>query len=226
MIFVQMCSFYHQGKLSSSQTRSADQNLNLDSIKVNTLGISSGSERKNLSSGSDAVLGQVWVGSTHAAICIAANSMKGLQGKTNKNTQRLSCMVEAGECNNLPLGVMVNRTMVTPNKSKKVAVVLVNTNSYNVWVRQSLLAADIVEAKDCPWNYQPVMFCDGNNIMVSFCPVPTSEIQAEILAASVSDGTKTQNAKPDKTKKENKARDLSLGIDPSSKIPNLISRKN
>ena len=203
MIFAQMCSFYHQGKLS--QTRSTDQNLSLGSVKVNTLGISSGSEKKNPSSGLDTVLGQVLVGSTHEAICFPANSMKVLQGKTNKTTQRLSCMVKARECNNLPLGLVVNRTMVTPNKSKRVPIVLVNTNLYNVWVRQPLLAADLVEAKDCPWDYQPVMSHDGNNIKVSFCPVPTSEIHAEILATGVSDSTKTHNTKPDKTKRENKA---------------------
>ena len=95
-----MCSFYHQGKLSSPQTGSTNQNL--DSIKVNTLGISSKSKKKNPSSGLDAVLSQVWVGSTHEAICIPANSMKVLQGKTNKITWRLSCMVEARECNKLP----------------------------------------------------------------------------------------------------------------------------
>ena len=116
MIFAQMCSFYHQGKLSSPQTGSTNQNL--DSIKVNTLGTSSEGKKKNPSSGSEAVLGQVWVGSTHEAICIPANSMKVLQGKTDKITQRLSCMIEARECNNLPLELVVNRTMVTPNKCK------------------------------------------------------------------------------------------------------------
>ena len=153
---------------------------------------------KNPSSGSDAVLGQVWVGSTHEAVCIPANSTKVLQGKTNKITQRLSCMIKARKCNNLPLGLVVNRTMVTPNKSKRVPIVLVNTNSYNVWVRQPLPAADIVEAKDCPWDYQPVMSHDGNNIKVSFCPVPTPEVQAEIMATG---STKTGNTKLDKTKK-------------------------
>ena len=84
MIFAQMCSFYHQDKLSSPQTGSTKQNL--DSIKVNTLGISSKGKNKNPSSGSEAVLGQVLVGSTHEAICIPANSKRVLQGKTNKIT--------------------------------------------------------------------------------------------------------------------------------------------
>ena len=77
-----MCSFYHQGKLSSPQTGPARQDL--DSIKINTLGISSENERKSPSSGSDAVLGQVWVSSTHEAICIPANSMKLLQVEQTK----------------------------------------------------------------------------------------------------------------------------------------------
>ena len=115
--------------------------------------------------------------------------------------------------------------MVTPNKSKRVPIVLVNTNSYNVWVRQPLLGADIVVAEHCPWEYQPVMSHDSNNIKVSFCPVQTSDIQAEILATSASDGTKTKNMKLGKTKKRNKARGLSLGLDPSSMIQNLISKK-
>ena len=203
MIFVQMCSFYHQGKLSSSsQTRPENQNLNLGSIKVNTLGINSDDERENPSSRSDAIIGQVWFGSTCEAICILANCMKVLQGRTNKITQKPSCMVEARECNNLPLGLVVNRTMIIPNKSKKVPIVLVNTNSYNVWIRQPLLAADVVEAKDCLWDYQLVMSHDGDNIKVSFCLVPPPGIQAEVMAASASDNTKAVNTKLDKTKKE------------------------
>ena len=79
--------------------------------------------------------------------------------------------------------------MVTPNKSKQVPVALLNTNSYNVWIWQPLLAADIVEVEDCPWDYQPVMSHDGNQIKVSFCPVPSSEVQEEILSASISNST-------------------------------------
>ena len=55
------------------------------------------------------MLGQVWVGNTHQAICILANSMKVLKGKTSKITQRLSCMIEARASNNLPMGIVVNQ---------------------------------------------------------------------------------------------------------------------
>ena len=72
-------------------------------------------KKKDLSLGLETVLGQVWVGDTHKAICILANSMKVLKGKTSKITRHLSCMIEARASNNLPMGIVVNRTMVTPN---------------------------------------------------------------------------------------------------------------
>ena len=59
-------------------------------------------------------------------------------------------MVEGRDIHNLPMGVVVNRAMVTPKRSKKVPVVLANTNSYNIWIRQPLLAADVVEVESCP----------------------------------------------------------------------------
>ena len=85
--------------------------------------------------------------------------MKVVQGRTSRITRQLSCMVEARACNNLPRGIVVNRTMFTPNKNKRVPVSLVNTNTYNVWICQTLLAADIVEAEDCPWDYQLYAIC-------------------------------------------------------------------
>ena len=42
------------------------------------------------------------------------------------------CMVESRDTNNLPMGIVVNRAMATPKKSKKVPIILANTNSYNV----------------------------------------------------------------------------------------------
>ena len=66
-------------------------------------------------------------------------------------------MVEGRDIHNLPMGVVVNRAMVTPKHSKKVPVVLTNTNSYNIWICQPLLAADVVEVESCPWDYQTIL---------------------------------------------------------------------
>ena len=94
-------------------------------------------------------------------------------------------MIEARSQNNLPMGVVVNRTAVTPTKSKKVPITLMNTNSYNVWIRQPLLAADIVEVDHCPWDYHSTMSRDGGEVQVSFCPVPTPDVQADVLSVGV-----------------------------------------
>ena len=95
------------------------------------------------------------------------------------------------------MGLVVNRTMVTPTKSKQIPIVLVNTNSYNVWIRQSLLAADITEADHCPWDYQSTLSCEGNEIQVTFHPVPTLEVQEEIFSAGInnSQDNSTANSK-------------------------------
>ena len=190
VVFAQMCSFYHQGKLSeSNQTQAANQTtsgtININSSRINA-------EVEDTNPGQESVLGQVWVGNTCWDICILANSMKVMQGRTNKVTWQLSCMVEARVCHNLPRGIVVIRTMITPRKNKQVPIALMNTNSYNVWIRQPLLVADIVEAEDCPWDYQTSMSHDGNKINIKFCPVPSTEVQADIAAVSVA------TAEPDK----------------------------
>ena len=83
---------------------------------------------------------------------------------------------------------MVNRTAVTPSKSNRVPVTLVNTNSYNVWIKQQLLAADIVEVDHCLWDYHSTMSHDGSEVQVLFRPVPTPDVQADIFSV---DATKT-----------------------------------
>ena len=104
-------------------------------------------------------------------------------------------MIEARSQNNLPLGVVVNRTTVTPSKTYKVPVTLVNTNSYHVWIKQQLLAADIVEVDHCPWDYYSTMSHDGGEVQVSFYPVPTPDVQADVLSVGI-------------TKTEKKAREM------------------
>ena len=94
-------------------------------------------------------------------------------------------MVEGRDIHNLPMGVMVNRTMITPKHSKKVPIVLANTNSYNIWIRQPLLAADVVEVESCPWDYQTILSHDSKDIKASFCPIPPPEVQEDVFTSSV-----------------------------------------
>ena len=189
LIFAQICTLYHQGKdqvQSDAHSSNSLPNSNQQSstFHVTNSNINFHSTPEDLSP-LDATLGQVWVGDPHQVICIPANSVKVVQGKTSKKARQLSCMIEARSQNNLPLGVMVNRTTVTPSKTSKVPVTLVNTNSYHVWIKQQLLAADIVEVDHCPWDYHSTMSRDGSEAQVSFYPEPTPDVQADVLSVSI-----------------------------------------
>ena len=56
-------------------------------------------------------------------------------------------MVEAMDDDNLPCGVSLNYTFVNPTKSRQILVILLNTNSYNVWICQPLYTATIWDIK-------------------------------------------------------------------------------
>ena len=102
------------------------------------------------------------------------------------------CMVEARSNNNLLMGVVVNRTILTPTKSKRIPVILMNTNSYNVWVHPSLLTANVVEAEHCPWDYQSFLSHEGNEIKVTFHPVLSSKEQEEIMSSAINHSNSSQ----------------------------------
>ena len=156
LIFAQMCTLYHQSKdqnvqpvtHTSNSTQQDDQQIN--EIQVTTSNINCNTIPEDLSS-QDATLGRVWIGNSRKVIYIPANSVKVVEGKTSRKARRLSCMIEARSQNNLPLGVVVNCTTVTPSKSNKVPFTLINTNSYNVWIKTTVISsADIVEVDQCP----------------------------------------------------------------------------
>ena len=95
-----------------------------------------------------------------------------------------------------------------------------NTNTYNIWICQTLLVADVVEAEDCPWDYQSIMSRDGSNIKVSFCPMPSSEVQTEILTQGVS------NAEPDtSTNQHEEGERPKFGPRPNFKDPEFDFKK-
>ena len=198
LIFAQMCTLYHQSKdqdvQPSSHTTNSITNQQNNEIHVTTSNISNNPVTEDLNP-PDAILGQVWIGNPRKVICIPANSVKVVEGQTSAKAWQLSCMIEARSQHNLPLGVMVNRATVTPSKSKKVPVTLINTNSYNVWIRQQLLATDIVEVDHCPWDYHSIMSHDGSDVQVLFQPVPTLDVQVDISSVNV---TQTEKKAGDK----------------------------
>ena len=78
--------------------------------------------------------GQVIIGDKRQPICIPAGMSKVVVGRTQDKLPKGSYMVEATDDDNLPCGVSVNHTYVNPTKANQVVVILLNTNSYNVWI--------------------------------------------------------------------------------------------
>ena len=57
-------------------------------------------------------------------------------------------------------------------KARTIPVIIINTNRYNVWIRQPLLGAELFDAECDEIEYRANMNWDGDNISVGFQPVP------------------------------------------------------
>ena len=195
------------GKSKNTQTGSGKQR----NKKLNTLG---------------GYAGRVMVGDRRQPICIPAGTSKVVIGKTQEKLPRGSYMIEATDDDNLPCGVSVNHTYVNPTKAKQVSVILLNTNSYNVWIRQPLYAATIwdVELKD--WDYEPIITKsdEANTFEVKLQPVPPEDLREEILsnATEVNHETNDTSGKNASDEKDEKP---SFGTRPNTKDPDFDFKK-
>ena len=111
-----------QGKSSQRQSKKEDKDKPCKR-KIDTLG---------------GYAGRVMVGDKRQPICIPAGMSKVVVGRTQEKLPRGSYMVEATDDDNLPCGISVNHTYISPTKSRQVSVILLNTNTYNVWIHQPL----------------------------------------------------------------------------------------
>ena len=75
------------------------------------------------------------------------------------------------EQHNLWLGIVVNWCVAIP-KARDIPVIIINTNKYNVLVRQPLLAANLYDAECDQIEYRATMDQEGENIEIGFQPVP------------------------------------------------------
>ena len=148
--------------------------------------------------------GRVTVGDKHNPMCIPANSSKTIIGKVPRVDQKLTYLVKKTEDSNLPIGVGVNNTLVTPLKSGLVSVILINNNNHNVWIRQPLYAADLWEVEPKEWDYEPVLTHEEgtNNVTINFIQVLPKEFREDIFSNAVeaeennpSGKTENQNSK-------------------------------
>ena len=170
--------------------------------------------------------GRVMVGDHRQPICIPAGTSKVVVGRTQDKLPKGSYMVKATDDDNLPCGVSVNHTYVNPTKAKQVFVILLNTNSYNVWIRQPLYATTIwdVELKD--WDYEPIITKseEADTFKVKLQPVPPEDLREEILsnAMEVNQETSDTSGKNASNEKDEKP---SFGARPNTKNPDFDFKK-
>ena len=121
----------------------------------------------------------------------------------------------------------VNHTYVNPTKAKQVSVILLNTNSYNVWIRQPLYAATIwdVELKD--WDYEPIITKSdkANTFEVKLQPVPPEDLQEEILSNAAEVNQETNNTSG-KSASNEKMKNPLLAQGKTQRIPISTLEKN
>ena len=123
------------------------------------------------------------IGTKQQPICIPSNSTITIPGHTSKLLSRIPCLVEQAEHHNILLGIVINRCMATP-KARSIPVILIDTNRYNVWIRQPLLAAELFDMECDEIAYRANMSQDENSILMGLQPVPpqlinTSSCQVE-----------------------------------------------
>ena len=107
-------------------------------------------------------------------------------------------MVELAVHNNLPSGVVVNHSYVTP-KAGQVAVILINTSSRNIQICQPLLAAEIFEAELHPWQYKSILHREGNTIKVGFQPIVPPEVKGDLQTNQVEVKVKEEPSEEEST---------------------------
>ena len=162
--------------------------------------------------------GRVMVGDKRQPICIPVGMSKVVVGRTQERLPRGSYMVEATDDDNLPCGISVNHTYVSPTKSRQVSVILLNTNTYNMWIHQPLYATTLwnIELKD--WEYEPIFTkdVDSNTIEIKLQQVPPEDLREDILSHSVETEQSGSKAKQKETTGESDEK-LSFGARPDTK---------
>ena len=166
------------------------------------------------------------VGDHRQPICIPARTSKEVVGRTQGKLPKGSYMVKATDDDNLPFGVSVNHTYINPTKAKQVSVILLNTNSYNVWIRQPLYAVTIWDVKLKDWDYEPIITKseEANTFEVKLQPVPPEDLREEILsnATEINQETNNTSGKSASNEKDDKP---SFGTRPNTKNSDFDFKK-
>ena len=111
----------------------------------------------------DGLIGHITIGTNQQPICIPGNSTITILGCTNKLPPRITCLVEQVEHHNLLLSIWINQC-VPILKAITIPVIIINTNKYNVWIKQPLLAVKLFDVECNEVEYKVTMNWEGDNI--------------------------------------------------------------
>ena len=131
--------------------------------------------------------GSYMIGTDHQPICVPGNATVMVPGNILKINNKGSYMLETAAHANFPSGIVVNHSYDTL-KSGRMAVILVNTTSRNIWIRHPLLAADIYEVELHPWQYHANLNREGHDIKINFWLAIPLEIECDLQCNQVEAG--------------------------------------
>ena len=112
-------------------------------------------------------------------ICVPGNATLTVPESTSKVNSSWSCRVDQAAHPNLPNGLVVNSYCIIP-KNQRVPLILVNTTDHNTRVRQPLLAPEPFEAEVQSKPYYTEMDREGDEIVISFQPVPPNKRNKQV----------------------------------------------
>ena len=129
------------------------------------------------------IVDQVTIGSNHKPICIPANSSKIIYGKNKKGKKgrkRGNMMLQKSRYSNMPAGLELNECLIGI-KTKRIPVILINTNSYNVWIRKVYLAADMCEVDVQEWENEITLdMVESNKVTVNIRRVVPEHLKEQV----------------------------------------------
>ena len=105
-------------------------------------------------------------------------------GKTSKVNIKNSYLLELAAHINISTRIVVNSCYVMP-KARKVAVILISITNSNIWIRLTLLVAEMCEAELEPWHYHTKMDQEGEDIKSTFQPISPPEITSELTVGQI-----------------------------------------
>ena len=141
-------------------------------------------KKPKYSSNKEGFMDKVIVGSKQELLYIPGNSTITVPGAVRRSLHAATCLVEQAAHSILPCGIIVNRCLAHP-KVKSVPVILVNRNSENILIRQSLLVTDLVEVKCHSWEYDRSLDRYGDEVRITFQPHTSTDTDASLQEMNV-----------------------------------------